>query len=335
MQQGPPPFTSSVLIVSYRRAEKLVRCLASLATQLVPPTEVLAIWQGDDVATKHALEAIPEPLPYALRVLHSPVPGVVEAENTGLAHATGTIILLCDDDIIAPPDWVQRHLAFYADPTIGAVGGPANNFNPDGSPFPKRDNTPCGLLTWYGKTIGNMYDQVPEWRSRPAAEVDHLVGYNVSFRRAAFDRFEDRLKPYWQLFELDACLQVKQRGLKVMFDFANVVDHYPTNTAYVSGRDGNLEIKIYNASFNQGLILAKHSEALYAPVRLAYLLLIGSVNTPGLLGSLVAIRRFGNPGRELTILAQSLRAAWRGWSAGRRLRRQREGINAKPVAAHP
>ena len=72
---------------------------------------------------------------------------------------------------------------------------------------------------------------------RKPEAVDHLVGYNMSLRRAAFDRFEEALRPYWQMFELDACLQVRRRGFRVMFDFGNVVEHHPTNTAYVGGRD--------------------------------------------------------------------------------------------------
>jgi glycosyltransferase involved in cell wall biosynthesis len=280
------------------------------------PNEVIVVWQGDDITTRDSVEQLRHTLPYPLNVLHCLEAGVVPAENTALDAAKGEIILLCDDDVVTPPGWIARHLSFYSDSKIGAVGGSANNYNPDGSPFPKRQVQPIGQLTWYGKSYGNMYDQVEEWVSRFPIDVDHLVGYNLSIRRCAFERFESSLKSYWQMFELDACLQVKEQGYRVVFDFANVVDHYPTNTAYAAGRDGDLQIKIFNAGFNHAYLLAKHSPRHLHFWRLMYLLLVGSVGSPGLLSSLLAMRRYGHPLRELKILSTSWQHKMAGWKSG-------------------
>src|SRR3954470_22455136 len=141
---------ASVLIPSFRRPGALETCLASLAAQQVLPGEVIVVWQADDVPTREAAERCRAALPCPLRVLHGPEAGVVPAENRALEAATGQVILLIDDDAIAPSDWVARHLAHYADPTVGAVGGPADNVHPDGAPFPKRAVEPLGRLTWFG-----------------------------------------------------------------------------------------------------------------------------------------------------------------------------------------
>lgn len=317
-----PPLTSSVLIPSFKRPQHLSRCLKSLATQTQFPNEVIVIWQADDTATRDAVQSLLPSLPYPLRLLHCTEAGVVSAENLALEAAASDIILLCDDDVVVPTTWLARHLSFYADPSIGAVGGPANNHYPDNSLFPKRSVEPIGRLTWYGKSYGNMYDQVDTWTVRDAIDCDHLVGYNFSLRRVAFDRFEPALKPYWQQFELDACLQVKARGYRVLFDFANVVDHYPTNTVYTSGRGGNIQIKVFNACYNQSFILAKHSSPYLRYWRLLYLLLIGSMNAPGLLVSLWAIRLYQDPYQEWRILWGAWRQNIAGWRDGLRARNQ-------------
>jgi GT2 family glycosyltransferase len=314
--------SSSVLIPSFRRPAFLEKCLAGLAGQGVPPDEVLVVWQGDDTATRDAAERWRASAPFALRVLHAPEPGVVPAENAALEAAVGEVILLIDDDAIAPPDWVARHVGHYADPTVGAVGGPADNYYPDGRPFPRREVEPVGVLTWYGKPLGNMYDQEPGWRSRLPREVEHLVGYNMSLRRSAFGRFEEGLRRYWQMFETDACLQARARGFRVLFDFANVVEHHPTNTAYVSGRSGDLATKVDGAAFNHAFILGKYSPPRLRAARLLYLLLVGSVNTPGLVACPVAVRRYGHPLRELGVLARAMRHHLAGWRAGARARRR-------------
>src|SRR4051812_44978908 len=106
--------TTSVLIPSFGRPHFLHRCLASLIAQKTPPDEVIVVWQGDDVATKEGAEGLIDSAPFRLRVLHSQERGVVPAENTALDASIGEIILLIDDDAVAPPDWVERHVAHYA-----------------------------------------------------------------------------------------------------------------------------------------------------------------------------------------------------------------------------
>ncbi|MBD1846523.1 glycosyltransferase family 2 protein [Cyanobacteria bacterium FACHB-63] len=315
--------SSSVLIPSFRRPDYLRRCLLSLATQTQLPDEVIVVWQADDTPTRDVVQLLLPSSPYVLRLLHCAEAGIVNAENAALDAATSDIILLCDDDVIVPETWLARHLSFYADPSVGAVGGSANNHHSDAAPFPKRSVKPIGRLTWYGKSHGNMYDHIEAWTNLEPIECDHLVGYNMSLRRCAFDRFESALRPYWQKFELDACLQVKARGYRVLFDFANVVDHYPTNTVYTSGRGGNLQVKIVNGCYNECFILAKFSPANLRFWRLVYLFLFGSVNSPGLLASLRAIQLYGKPYRELKILHTVWTERIAGWKDGLQARELR------------
>jgi GT2 family glycosyltransferase len=312
---------SSVLIPSYRRCVLLEPCLRALARQTIAPGEVIVVWQGDDEPTRDKAEELARCLSLNLRVVHAPEVGIVAAENLALDCATGEIILLIDDDAIAPPDWVERHLAHYDDPTVGAVGGPANNHDGQGHRFPTHAVEPIGVITWYGRIIGNMYDQPPEWRSRPPRDVDHLVGYNMSLRRSAIDGFEPALKRYWQLFEADACLQVRARGYRVRFDPAIVVEHRPAvSTAYTEDRSGDLATTVANASYNLGFVLSKHTPAPLQWVRWLYLLGVGTTWLPGPLLLPWSIRRYGRPAREWAVARMAWVHKQAGWRAGRRRR---------------
>jgi GT2 family glycosyltransferase len=324
--------STSVLIASTRPLA-LVCCLESLAAQTTPPGEVLVAWQGDDTATRDAAVETAARLRLPVRAVHSPERGVVLAENAALDAAGGEVVLLIDDDAVAPRDWLARHLARYADPKVGAVGGPFRNYYADGSPFAERAADPVGALSWYGKPHGNMNDHPAAWRDRPAAEVHHLAGGNMSLRRAAFGRFEGRLRRYWQFFEMDACLQVRARGYRVLFDFANVIDHHPTSTVFRAGRDGDLAVKVFHPAYNHAFVLGKHLAGWRRVACLAYLLGVGSVGAPGLLGSLVAAWRYGRPWRELGILRRTLRARVDGWRAGSRGRADRREAAGPPVLA--
>lgn len=312
--------TASVLLPS-RRPAALVRCLQGLAAQTRPPEDVCVVWQGDDTATRDSALSMAGEFGTRLHVVHCPEVGIVPAENTALAHATGDIILLIDDDAVAPPTWLARCLAYYADPSVGAVGGPADNFTADGTPFPRRSNEPIGQMHWSGRLSGNMFDHVEAWRTRTAIDVDHLIGGNLSLRRSAFDRFETGLKPYWQFFELEVCLQVKSRGFRVVFDFDIVVQHFPTNPVFVAGRDGDLTVKIYNPAYNQAFILGRYTTGLRRLASLAYLFGVGTSGGPGLIGSIYCMAKYGHMTRELKILRQTLANRVAGWKAGSELHR--------------
>jgi len=328
---------ASVLIPSFKRPAALRLCLAALAKQTRPAHEVFVVWQADDLPTRDAAEAARAEFGARLRVLHCPEAGVVPAENAALAASTGDVVLLIDDDAEAPPDWIGRHVAHYADPRVGAVGGPADDFNPDGSPFPLHPMEPSGRLRWNGRLVGNMYDQPASWRTRPPAIVDHLVGYNMSLRRIAFDQFESALRPYWQMFELDACLQVAGRGFRVLFDYANVVRHYPTNTAFEGGRHGDLNIKVFNPSYNHAFIMSKHMPWWRRPFVVADRLALGSMGSPGLVASLLAAKKYGKPFREARIFAKVVASSIAGWRDGARTRAGRSALppGRIPKSAEP
>ena len=89
--------TTSVLIPSYRRPDRLAACLTALSKQTILPGEVLVVWQGD-AANQGRGGQDGEQLPYHLVVLHSPDPGIVPAENLALESATGDLIYMADDD---------------------------------------------------------------------------------------------------------------------------------------------------------------------------------------------------------------------------------------------
>ena len=317
-------FTTSVLIPSYRRPADLERCLRGLARQHRLPDEAIVVWQEDDAETRQLAQSFAHTAPFSMHVVHNPERGIVPSENLALRRTSSEIVLLIDDDAEPPPEWVERHLRHYADPRVGAVGGSITNHRRDGMPFPKRAAEPVGKLTWYGRLIGNLYDHAPEWKQRAVREIDHVVGCNASFRRRALAQFETRLLPYWQAFEVDACLEVRRRGYRVLFDFDNVVNHHPTNHVFEGGRHGDLYMKVYHSSYNHAFVLSKHTEGWLRAVRLAYLLGAGSLSGPGLLAFVQGVRTYGNPLRELQVLAKSLRYHVDGWRAGAAARRMPE-----------
>lgn len=307
--------SSSILIASYRRPQQLARCLEAIARQTLPPNEVIVVWQHDDQATRDLAVRLSPTFEGRLKVIHCPTAGIVPAENKGLENAKGEIIVLIDDDAVAPDNWLANHLRHYADQAIGAVGGPALNHTTSGERFPVQQVRQIGKLTWYGKLIGNLNDTVLENNQRSVLEVDSLAGNNMSLRRSAFDVFDEHIKEYWQFYELEACQQVKHKGFTVLFDLNNSVLHYPasTNSVYDGTREGNLTVKLYNAAYNHAYILSKCTVGVLRILRLLYLMTISSVPFPGPIKYPLAVWRYGRPRREFKIMLATLKAHWEGW----------------------
>src|SRR3954466_7585520 len=84
--------TATVLLPSWRRPKHLARCLQSLAAQTISPLDVVIVWQSDDKATRDLAISLRHLLPCGIRIVHSPEPGVVPAENTALSVASGDIV---------------------------------------------------------------------------------------------------------------------------------------------------------------------------------------------------------------------------------------------------
>lgn len=104
----------SVVIPTYRRPDRLDRCLAALAGQRLDPSEyeILVADDADDEATRRQVEGWAEKMPAALRYLAVIGPhGPAAARNVGWRDAVGEVIAFTDDDCRPNPGWLAAGLA--------------------------------------------------------------------------------------------------------------------------------------------------------------------------------------------------------------------------------
>ncbi len=110
---GPTP-ELSVLICSYRRKETLLECLRAFDAQSVAPeqVELVVVIDGDDDGCGDAVRALSLRTPLQLLTRATNV-GLAAARSTAVAMARGEYVLLVNDDTIAFPDLIERHLAAH------------------------------------------------------------------------------------------------------------------------------------------------------------------------------------------------------------------------------
>ncbi|HET9464487.1 MAG TPA: glycosyltransferase family 2 protein [Gemmatimonadales bacterium] len=124
----------SVVIPTYQRRDSLLRTLTSLRSQTLPADqyEVIAAIDGSTDGTAEAVRSFA--VPYTITALEGPNRGRARACNAGILAASGTVIVLLDDDMEAVPEFLAAHARAHEGPAHRAVVGAAPIVVEPGSP---------------------------------------------------------------------------------------------------------------------------------------------------------------------------------------------------------
>lgn len=214
---------TSILIPSYRRPDDLQRCFTALASQTRKPGQVITVARTGDSKTIALCQTWQTHLP--LTIVEVTTPGQVHALNAGLAHCTGEIVAITDDDAAPHADWLARIEArFAANPKLGGVGG--RDWVHHHGRIETGPAHPAGKVQFFGRITGNHH-----LGTGPARDVDILKGANCAFRMQAIRPigFNTTLRGTGAQVHNDmvACLAIKRAGWRIIYDPAIAVDHFP------------------------------------------------------------------------------------------------------------
>ncbi|MCA1723297.1 MAG: glycosyltransferase, partial [Thermomicrobia bacterium] len=163
----------SVIICAYteERWADIVAAVASMQAQTLPPKEIILVSDHNTAL----LERARADLPGVRCIENRHARGLSGARNSGIATARGSFLAFLDDDAVAAPDWLQRLVAWFADPRVLGVGGAVDPLWADARPdwFPSE-------FDW---VVGCTYRGLPE----QAAPVRNPFGGCCCVRRELFD----------------------------------------------------------------------------------------------------------------------------------------------------
>ncbi len=269
----------TVIIPTWKRVRKLEACLRSLEAQDEKADLVLVVVRPEDTETAECLKNWTEKS--WLHVLSVDRPGVVCAENRALGHIRDSIetdvITFMDDDAIALPDWVRKIKQHFKDyPESIALGGPDIIVSEPES-YHNFFARHVGILTWYGKVIGNHHR-----KSEGLRTVNVLKGVNFSFRRPLLRLLDENLQGadpargngvFW---ELDLCLWLSKSGGKIFFDPTLIIQHDSNHSHFVP------QAVIESTAHNLTYVLLTHLPLGRKVAFLLYAILIGNGHILGI-----------------------------------------------------
>ena len=211
-QASPPDVT--VIIPVRDRSAMLARCLASLGRRY----PVLVVDDGS--ADPRATAAVAHQAKLVRRA-ESGGPGV--ARNTGLAHVTTEFVAFIDSDCVAPPDWIDRLAAHFADPLVAAVA-PRVTVLPSATTVGRYAAMRNGSLDLGGRPA----------RVAPNTRVSYVPTAALVARRAALrevargNEVFDRGLRYGE--DVDVVWRLHEAGWRVRYDPAVEVRHHEPET---------------------------------------------------------------------------------------------------------
>ncbi|MEO5895174.1 MAG: glycosyltransferase [Vicinamibacterales bacterium] len=174
------PQRVSVIVPSCERPDDLRQCLHSLASQRTRhAVEIVVV---DNRPTSPTTADVVREFP-SVRLVTEMRPGLSYARNAGITAATGEIIVATDDDVVAPPDWIEKLLKPFGRSEVMCVTGNV-------LPLALETESQC-LFEEYGG-LGKGY--VPReydghwFRSQPGAPPTWWIGAtaNAAFRASCF-----------------------------------------------------------------------------------------------------------------------------------------------------
>ena len=103
----------SVVVSTFNRLPLLEELLDALGRQTVPASqfEVVVVDDGSKVPAAPVLEKRRDP--FRLSVFTQPNAGAAAARHAGITHAKGEIIVITDDDMLVPRNFLEEHVAAH------------------------------------------------------------------------------------------------------------------------------------------------------------------------------------------------------------------------------
>jgi hypothetical protein len=275
-----------IVVPSFRRPVALGQCLAGLAGQEQPPDRVVVVARTDDTPTWDAARAAPPDLPVEIAPVDAP--GLVNALVAGVAATRSPRVAFTDDDAVPHPGWLAGLHALLDEPGVGAAGG--RDLVP-GQTEPGRRNV--GTLARWGRFTGDHH-----LGRGPARDVHVVKGVNMAYRSEALAVPRPGVlhgRGTQMHTEELMCAWARARGWRVLYDPAITVDHRVLGDEKLTGggaaADPSDNQKAWSAGAHNRMLGTIASDRDRAAVHVAYGLLVGSREAPGVGRTLWALAR--------------------------------------------
>lgn len=216
----------SIIIVSWNAKSLVKQCLPSVMETTYPNLEVLF---ADNASTDGSAAWIAREYPSVKIVRHPDNWLFARGNNAALPHATGDLVVLLNNDVEVPPDWLEPLVDTMKEhPDVGAV-------QPKLLQYDDRDRFEYaggagGFLdrVGYPFTRGRLFEtmEIDRGQYDDPCDVFWATGAALMLRRSALDTvglLDERFEMHME--EIDLCWRLQRHGYRVRVQPDSTVYH--------------------------------------------------------------------------------------------------------------
>jgi GT2 family glycosyltransferase len=166
----------SVVIATHNRCASLIELLRGLARQTLEADrfEVIVVDDGSRMPVRPAVERLD--LPFPLTLLEQTNQGAAAARHHGILRACGEIIVIVDDDMCVPPDFLAQHVEAHEQGNTLVLG----HIQDEGADMANRPL----FVRMHAAQLNKQWEALRSGRDRVRG-INVCTG-NVSFRRCEY-----------------------------------------------------------------------------------------------------------------------------------------------------
>jgi glycosyltransferase involved in cell wall biosynthesis len=228
----------TIVIPTFNRGPRLAQTVGRLLLSRlddIREVEIVVVDDGSALPAKDHLEGIRVAPPFALRAIRQENTGPGGARNMGFRASHGALVIFVDDDVLAEPDLVSRHLDAHRRYPGSVVFGPCA--------LPENGEAP------FRRFLGSLHPEAP---AEPFTEVAFVASGHLSVERAQFEAeaavYRDDLRvPSAEEFELSFRLRAKGIPI-IMFHGVTALHDQPVDLATLRKQQRKYGMGIWEAS---------------------------------------------------------------------------------------
>jgi GT2 family glycosyltransferase len=208
------PLTVSVVIPTYNRVSGLERVLDAMAAQTYPRhlCEVVVVSDGCTDGTNDYVRSRP---PIEVTFIAQDNAGPAAARNRGVEAASGSLVVFIDDDVIAVPDLVERHVRHHRDADDLVVIGPM---------LTPRDVELRPWIAWEQAMLYRQYDAMLAGEYTATPRQFYTGNASVARERLlAVGGFDTRFR---RAEDIELAYRLEAAGCRFAFDPEAIGYHY-------------------------------------------------------------------------------------------------------------
>ena len=193
--------TFSVLICTHNRPEMLKMALTALIDGTLEKPDQVVVVNGGDERSDQVVQNFMEYPGIEVRLVKTVNKNLAASRNIGLAHCTGEIVAMTDDDAEVFPDWVIQMKRVHAEhPEAGGVGGAVIGADSD-------------------KDLLSLIADVATFSSPPTpGYVRTIAGVNVSYKRVVLRAVGLQDETLFRGEDVDFNWRIKKLGYEIYYD---------------------------------------------------------------------------------------------------------------------